>query len=505
MADFIASRVATLSWPLLSLLLPLVALLLYIGLVVWRLTFHPLARFPGPKLFSATRLLFLVKNNLQGTFMKETATKLHENYGPIVRIAPDRLLIDGSIAFPEVFSRRPNEAEFGKTVEFYGADRVGIFPAFREDHRRQRRLMAHAFSESALTEQEGYIKYYVDLLMTRLKDKHADKGAASDMTEWFNFLTFDIIGELAFGDPFYSLEKSSYHPWIAMLFSSIKGNGKIMFLNNYPLLRPLILLLGTKEIEMKRQSEQLGAEKTNKRIALGSDARKDFMTYILRNKDGMGMNHEEILRNAQGLIVAGSETTATALSGLTFFLGQNPEVYRRLTDEVRTWWKSDDEITIKSTAALPFLHACLEETLRMYPPAAEVPPRVSPGAVVSGQYVPKGTLITVSSWATYRSSRNFTDPDEFKPQRFLPQTHSLYEERYASDNKAAFKPFSAGPRDCIGKNLAYAEMRLVVSRLLWAFDLELEQGQDDWVKKQRTFVVYEKSPLMVKLKPRLLA
>lgn len=92
---------------------------------------------------------------------------------------------------------------------------------------------------------------------------------------------------------------------------------------------------------------------------------------------------------------------------------------------------------------------------------------------------------------------------QFKPQRFLPQTHPLYETRYANDNKAAFKPFSAGPRDCIGKNLAYAEMRLAIARLLWNFDMKLEQGQDDWVDKQKTFVVYEKGPLMVKLHPRV--
>lgn len=113
------------------------------------------------------------------------------------------------------------------------------------------------------------------------------------------------------------------------------------------------------------------------------------------------------------------------------------------------------------------------------------------------------TYITIFQWATHHSSRNFTDPDLFKPQRFLPATHPLYEERYAADNKAAFKPFSAGPRDCIGKNLAYAEMRLVMARLLWNFDVESVEGQDDWISQQRTFSVYSKGPLMVHLKPRV--
>jgi cytochrome P450 len=443
----------------------------------------------------------------------------------MVRIAPDRLLVDGSIAFPQIFGRRPNESEFGKVVEFYGPERIGMFSALREDHRRQRRLMAHAFSESALTEQEGYIKKYVDLFISRLKEKSASTGVPADMTRWFNYFTFDVIGELAFGDPFYSLEKSNYHPWVAMIFQGIKGIGLVLFFVNYPLLKPLILLIGGQTLKIKKQSTQLAVEKTNKRIALGTETRKDFMTQILRNnKDGQGMSHREILVNAEGLIVAGSETTATALSGLMFHLGQNPEVYRILAEEVRGSWTSEEEITMRSTAPLQYLHACLEETLRMYPPAGEIPPRISPGAVINGQYIPKGvghkggknpfientktdigvqTYITISAWATFHSARNFTDPEQFKPQRFLPQTHPLYETRYAGDNKASFKPFSAGPRDCIGKNLAYAEMRLSVTRLLWNFDIKLEPGQDDWVDKQRSFVVYEKPPLMIKLHPRV--
>ena len=106
-------------------------------------------------------------------------------------------------------------------------------------------------------------------------------------------------------------------------------------------------------------------------------------------------------------------------------------------------------------------------------------------------------------WATYHNPKNFADPEKFAPERWLPATHALYEPRYATDNKAAFKPFSAGPRDCIGKNLAYAEMRLVVARLLWNFDISAVEGQDEWISSQRVFTVCQKGALKMKLKPRL--
>ncbi|KAJ3519244.1 hypothetical protein NM208_g14199 [Fusarium decemcellulare] len=474
-----------------------------LGLVVWRLFFHPLAGFPGPKLYASSYLPFLVQNMLKGTLVKDVLA-LHDKYGPILRISPNRLSIDGSIGWSEIYARRADQPEFDKTVDFFGTpERVGLLNSLREDHRRQRRLISHAFSKAALKEQESYIQHYLDLLMTRLGE-NAAAGRPMDVTRWFNFFTFDLIGELAFGDPFYSLEKSDYHPWVTMLFQGIKGVAKLKFLNHYPLLRPLIyLLMDKRDIQVKQETTRLAESKAEKRVAQGADARKDFLTYILRhNADGRGMTHRELVINSRALIIAGSETTATALSGLTFHLTLNKRAYMRLVEEIRSAFASESDINMDSTAPLTYLGACLEETLRIYPPVGETPPRISPGDFVGDHYIPKGTIVSIYQWATHHSSRNFLDPELFAPERFLPATHPLHEARYASDNKAAFKPFSVGPRDCIGKNLAYAELRMVVSRLLWTFDLEIVEGQEDWVSRQRTFTVHDKGPLMIRLKPR---
>lgn len=317
---------------------------------------------------------------------------MHEIYGPIIRISPNQLAIDGSIGWSEVFARHSNVPEFEKTPTFYGPrNGIGILPARQEDHQRQRRLIAYAFSAAALTEQESYLKYYIDILIKRLRERML-AGVPVDMTRWYNYLTFDIIAELSFADPFNCLENSDYHPLVAMVFSGIRGNARISFFEQYPLLRPLVNFMATKDdMEKRRQYYAMARAKTEKRIALGADTRRDFMTYILRNnKDGTGMTHDEILANARTLIGAGSHTTASALAGLTFYLTKSPEAYNRLAEEIRSTFSSEDDINMKSTTALPFLHACLEEALRIYPPLAETPPRVSPGAFVNGQYIPKG-------------------------------------------------------------------------------------------------------------------
>lgn len=334
--------------------------------------------------------------------------KLHETYGPIVRISPNQLAIDGSIGWPEVFARHASVPEFEKTPTFYGPrNGIGLLPARHEDHQRQRRLIAYAFSAAALSEQESYLQYYIDLLMKRLRER-MQAGEPVDMARWYNYLTFDIISELAFGGPFNCLEKSDYHPLVAMIFSGIRGNSHISFFEQYPLLRPLVNFMATKDdMEKRRQYYAMARAKTEKRIALGANTRRDFMTYILRNnKDGTGMTHEEILANARTLIGAGSHTTASALAGLTFYLIKSPEAYQRLTEEIRSTFSSEDDINMKSTAALPFLHACLEEALRIYPPLAETPPRVSPGAFVDGQYIPKGVSLSHSGSSEPREVAN---------------------------------------------------------------------------------------------------
>lgn len=360
-------------------------------MAIYRLYLGPLSKFPGPRLHAISYVPLLVKDKLQGTWVKDT-TALHAKYGPIVRIAPDHLAVDGSIAWPQVFQRRPNEAEFEKSVEFYQVGNVGIFPVERESHRRQRRAMAHAFSAAALKEQEEYIRFHLDQLLRRLWE-HADKGEAIDMVRWYNYMTFDLIGELAFGESFGCLANSNYHPLVSMIFDSIKANSTALFLNSFGFLKPFVgLVFSSDDLRKRDETQKMALATMEKRMALGPDTRRDFMTYLLRNQgdDGKGMTREELIVNSRSLIFAGSETTATALSGLTFHLTREPEVYRRLVAEIRAAFEAESDIDIRSTEALPYLHACLEETLRIYPPAAVTPPRISPGDEVEGQYIPKG-------------------------------------------------------------------------------------------------------------------
>lgn len=210
------------------------------------------------------------------------------------------------------------------------------------------------------------------------------------------------------------------------------------------------------------------------------------------------MTRDEIISNATILILAGSETTATVLSGATYLLHQNPEKLAILQKEVREAFSSIDDITLLSSSKLPYLHAVLEETMRCYPPAADNLPRVTPseGAMVAGEWVPGNTTVGVNPWSAYHDSRNFTDPEVFAPERFLSGT-----SKYQNDNYEAFQPFSFGPRNCIGRNLAYNELRSFLARVVFAYEWDVYPESNNWLD-QKVWFAWEKPSLMIQLRRR---
>ncbi|ETS81747.1 hypothetical protein PFICI_06749 [Pestalotiopsis fici W106-1] len=476
-------------------------------LIAYRLWLHPLRSFPGPKLWAISDLPFTYTSNISGTSIRRI-DDFHRRYGAIVRIGPNRIVMDGSIAWPQVYGRRlAGQPEFEKAPGFFARGvEHGIIAAPRDVHRRQRKQLGHAFSEVSMREQEATINQYVELLIQRVAE-HAAKEKPLNIVEWLNFTTFDIIGDLTFGESFGSLETSKYHPWVHNIFKGIKADAFVRACRNYPVFEPMLVrCLGGEQAGQGDRNRALARDKAMARMELGMEpkGRRDFMTHMLQpTRDGKpGLSTTEIMAMSPLLVVAGSETTASALSGFFFYVNQNPRVKTIVMDEIRSAFQDESDITMITTNQLEYLHATLEETLRMYPPAAILPPRRSPGAEIEGKFVPAGVICHVSPWAIFRNPKHFTAPDSFCPERWLKSEHPLYESRFATDNQSVFKPFSNGPRDCIGKNLAYAEMRLITARLLYKFDVETLPGQDGWHAEQQAFTIWEKGPLFVKFASR---
>ncbi|KAL2845073.1 cytochrome P450 [Aspergillus pseudodeflectus] len=488
------------------LLYPIPALILYITTTAIRSIYlHPQAHIPGPKSWIAFPILRHI-SAIRGRIHLDLC-RFHATYGPVVRYGPDTLSIITEEVWPKVYGHGHRQLP---KVQPSASNPRDILSANDEDHARYRKALLPAFSARGLQAQEPLIIGYVDKLIHRLREI-AESGAATDMVKWYNLTTFDIIGDLIFGESFGGLDNSEYHHWVVTIFRTIKSRPFFFLMDEYPIVFRVLRVLMPRGFvpDAVMQSRQAHKTHTQEAIAkrLANAAaynRNDLMDSMLHTRGGKNeLSDLELEGNANLLLVAGSETVATFLSGTTYWLCRSPEVLDRLTGEVRSAFKTESEITIRNVSAnLPYMEACINETFRIYPPVVTGMERRTVDPVhIGGYHIPPGTELSIPQAVAYTSSRNFYNPHSFDPARWLPESKTDPSSPYFNDNRDVVQQFSVGPRNCIGSNLAFAEIRLILARLLWNFDLMLCDQNHGW-SEQRAYVVWEKGGLMCRLTVR---
>jgi cytochrome P450 len=212
---------------------------------------------------------------------------MHQKYGPIVRVGPYHLSVNHPDGMKEVRGHR-RSGENAKDTVTMSVNHDNIIGANRADHQLFRRALSHGFSAQAMLEQQPIIRKYVNTLFRRLRDECADGGKTLDIEKWLNYTTFDIVGDLAFGEPFGCLENDSYHPWVAIVFQSIKSMFFLANVRRLPWLAPLLSMFIPGDLIRKlKQHKQLSREKVQKRLSLGY-SRPDFMESMLKKSETAG-------------------------------------------------------------------------------------------------------------------------------------------------------------------------------------------------------------------------
>lgn len=475
---------------------------------IYSLYTHPLRKYPGPLL---NRITYIVRSYylLRGDYVFYLQD-LHRKYGLIVRISPSELSYIDAQAWADIYAQSTtresgNLPKESRNVRFEDNGAVNIFNAKDADHRRIRRIQTHMFSEKAIAGQEPLIKTYIDLLISNLREKANNPSTSVvNLVDWYNYTTFDIIGELAFGESFECLRSNALHPWIDNNFLFVKDSLNWAACADLPWpLNKIVYRLTPSEIRNALyEANDFAKEKASARMARDSVDRVDFMSYILKHNDEKGMTKPEIENNARFLILAGSETTSSFLSGITFHLLTNPQHLVKLTNLIRDTFSTPNEMTGVAICQLEYLNALIEESFRLYPPATLVTPRNTTlgGKVICGEVMPQNVTVSVPILAANTSPHLWTDPDDFVPERWYKGDKCP--EKYRNDERKVMQPFSVGPRNCIGKHMAKQEIRLILAAMLWNFDLELQPESLDWKKSQKIFGLWERPALKVKLIPR---
>ncbi|KAI1017797.1 hypothetical protein LB504_003823 [Fusarium proliferatum] len=473
------------------------SLVLYlVGKMIYNIFFHPLRKFPGPILWAMTQIPFSLAWT-SGSGHKKIY-HLHQIYGDIVRVAPNEL----SFGYPEAWEdvmghRKRGQAENGKDPDFWrGNDIYTLVGSDRERHSRLRKILSHGFSAQAMMEQQPVFQRYVNTMMKKLREVSSG-GQSVEMTQWLNWATFDMAGDLIFGESFDCLEKAQYHPWVKLLYKHIEGFAVSTALIRYPFADTIIKFMTPKHVaqDIKAHSDFTKAQ-VGKRMAY-ENPRPDFMESMIRAYEKGQVNHSELLANAHNLIIGGSETTATTLAGTIYLLATHRPILTKLYVEIKERFQSEEEIDLLSVQKLEYMFAVLHEGLRVYPavPAA-IPRKTSEAGIIGNHYVPANTIVSIWPWPMFHNPKFFKDAESFVPERWLG------DPKYEDDKRVAVQPFSVGPRNCIGKNLAYAEMRLILAKLIWNFDIDIDPRSEKWLEKNTAFLLWEKPDLWVRLNPR---
>jgi len=247
---------------------------------------------------------------------------------------------------------------------------------------------------------------------------------------------------------------------------------------------------------------QIGYKICIERESRGAGGQGDFVDRLieLRRRHAEGdlpsLSSDQIIGQAIVFILAGFETTASTLSSLSFCLAKNPEVQAKLVEEVDEVVEAcDGKIDQESIKEMPYLEACIKETLRLLPPGFRTDRTCVKDWEEDGLFIPKGMNLSIPVYVIHHDPSIWPEPETFQPERFL-------KEEGSSIKPCSWLPFGGGPRQCIGERFAMVEMKIAMTKLLSKFSIEANETETkmDFRRGDPALLSYDQ--LLVDIVPR---
>ncbi|KAM5357277.1 hypothetical protein ACJZ2D_016436 [Fusarium nematophilum] len=479
----------------------ILSLFYIISKACYYLCFHKLSSHHGPffaRVSSMPNWYHAVKGDRH-----KWIHQLHCQYGsrapcPTVRFAPDSVSFNTVEALDSIYRSRKAptiKSDWYQCVRDSAGGFESTFTARQKPrHAVKRRLLSHAFSDRALRDYEPRIGRLINTWLGRLEIEVKDGNDCLDLGDWCNYLFLDILGDLAFGSSF-GFTTNTEDRSIAGLVA--KATGHWYSLGYHPLTKWLRYtvyktrhgaLLGGQAFRHNARLRTfcLGKLKDRRQKDAQADAQEkedtnDMFGHLLSGRDpetGEGYSTGDLACESVLLLVAGSQSTAGGLSAVLFYLAHHPAKLARLRAEIHGSFVSQEEIRYSpegKLASLPYLRACINESLRLSPPTPGHLPRTvvgDQGLTIDGRWYPSNTNIGVSPYSIHRNTKYFTNPFDFLPERWLEGEEILMRI------SPAFAAFSTGETGCIGQRLATMELCLAIARFLWQFDLRIQSERE---------------------------
>lgn len=384
---------------------------------------------------------------------------------------------------------------------------IGILLAEGDEHKKQRKDLMPAFAYRHIKDLYPVFwdksREMVDLLKEAIKsnvpsaEQHGaavhdpEKDSADvvkhapgtiEVGDWTSRATLDIIGVSGMGQDFDSLN----HPnnKLNHTYRTVFNPGKVgRALQILGVFVPFWLI---KRLPVKRNHEMNEASVyirkvcrdliRQKRQAMMEKERTDVDILSVALESG-GFTDENLVDQMMTFLVAGHETTATAMIWSIFLLCRHPEVQQKLRDEVRSKLPPlAEDITAADIDGCAYLHGVCSEVLRLWSPVSLTMRIAAHDTTLNGHFIPKDTTIILAPWATNTSTQLWgPDAAEFRPERWI-DADGKANNKGSADSNYSFLTFLHGPRSCIGQRFAQAEFACLLAAWVGSFDTSFEEG-----------------------------
>ncbi|KAH7081133.1 pisatin demethylase [Paraphoma chrysanthemicola] len=469
-----ASDFQLLRYPL-YIFIPLALLAYLVIKPVIQTVLSPLRNVPGPFLARFTRLweLYVIRKHDFATYN----IALHEKYGPVVRLAPNRYSINDAEATRIILGHHNALDKSGYYLPFGSPFETNTFsePSISV-HARMRRSFASLYSNTHLLSYEPFVDSCNSMLLKRLEE-YASNGQQLDIRELMQFYAFDVIGEITMGSSFGLMEDAGDKSGIISAIDESIVHGAYVGLvpEVHTILGVVIRLFDIKHgtLRIGNFVDTCINNRVNGRTKSPED-RQDFIDKMLPLEAAGRASRFHTKLACQQNVAAGSDTTAISLAAVIAYLAMNPSTLAKLRsemDEATARGELSNPVTFKQAQKLLYLQAVIQEALRLHPAVGAPLTRIirPGGATLAGHFFPEGTEVGVNAWVLHRNAAVFgAEADVFQPERWL--TPNLEEKAHLERNLLSF---GAGPRVCLGKNISLLEMSKVVPQIVRRFDFEM--------------------------------
>jgi cytochrome P450 len=338
----------------------------------------------------------------------------------------------------------------------------GIFTVDGEKWKKQRQAASHLFKKRLLDEAVRVILVHsadVDQLFT----EQVLAGDSLDLQKVYSAFTMDSFVEIAFGRKQATLKSTT--PFSTAFDAATRH---LIIRLVVPIARWLPSPVLNRNIRVVHDFANDVIEERKREFAASDtiEGREDVLSRFI----AQGESDTAYLRDAVvNFILAGRDTTAQTLSWLSYMLASNQAAQDKMAAEVAAL----TEITVDSLKSLTYTHACMDETLRLYPPVPiDIKQSVNADLLPTGVHMPPNTMIVWSAYVMGRSPLIWKDPLKFMPERWLTATDTT-----AIINGGVPFPFQVGPRVCLGMNFAYLEVKTLMAKVLPKFKFVLDRDK----------------------------